>query len=121
VVTVLEAEIRNDVPEISSILTHIESEPATIEPGDEMAANQKLERRLQRIASEFPDVVDVHEVRIKRVRERLYLSCHATMQDNLPLARVHDIATALEIRFKQEAPELFRVLIHPEPQTDNLR
>ena len=27
----------------------------------------------------------------------------------------------LEIRFKQEAPELFRVLIHPEPRTDNRR
>ena len=29
---------------------------------------------------------------------------------------MHDIQTELEIRFKQEAPELFRVLIHPEPQ-----
>jgi hypothetical protein len=27
----------------------------------------------------------------------------------------------LEIRFKQKAPELFRVLIHPEPSTDNRR
>src|SRR6267378_5451676 len=35
-VTVLEADIRQDVPEISSILTHIESEPATIEAGDEL-------------------------------------------------------------------------------------
>ena len=30
----------------------------------------------------------------------------------LPLSRVHDISTELEIRFKQAAPELFRVLIH---------
>jgi divalent metal cation (Fe/Co/Zn/Cd) transporter len=43
------------------------------------------------------------------------------MSDHLPLARVHEIATELEIRFKQEAPELFRVLIHPEPVTDNTR
>jgi len=34
---------------------------------------------------------------------------------------VHDLMTALEIRFKQLDPELFRVLIHPEPSTDNLR
>jgi len=39
----------------------------------------------------------------------------------LPLARVHDVQTALEMRFKSAAPQLFRVLIHPEPQTDNLR
>jgi divalent metal cation (Fe/Co/Zn/Cd) transporter len=43
------------------------------------------------------------------------------MSDDLPLTRVHDVQTDLEIRFKQEAPELFRVLIHPEPRTDNRR
>ena len=44
-----------------------------------------------------------------------------TMSDNLALSRVHDVITELEIRFKQAAPQLFRVLIHPEPQTDNTR
>jgi divalent metal cation (Fe/Co/Zn/Cd) transporter len=43
------------------------------------------------------------------------------MDDDLPLARVHDIQTTMESRFRQEVPELFRVLIHPEPQTDNRR
>jgi divalent metal cation (Fe/Co/Zn/Cd) transporter len=43
------------------------------------------------------------------------------MSDDLPLSRVHDVSTALETRFKQEAPELFKVLIHPEPRTDNRR
>ena len=120
-VTLLEAEIRKDVPEISSILTHIESEPATIESGDELARDRRLERNLMRITQEFPEVLDVHDMHVKRVRDKLYLSCHCTMSDSLPLARVHDIQTALEIKLKQAAPELFRVLIHPEPQTDNLR
>jgi cation diffusion facilitator family transporter len=120
-VTVLESEIRNDVPEISSILTHIESEPATIESGDEILRDAKLEKRLKAIASEFSEILDMHDVQFKRVRGRLYVSCHCTMSDELPLSRVHDIQTDLEIRFKQAAPELFRVLIHPEPQTDNRR
>jgi cation diffusion facilitator family transporter len=120
-VTALEAEMRQEVPDISSILTHIESEPATIEPGDEIVRDAGLERRLKAIAAEFPDVLDMHEIQIKRVRGRLYVSCHCTLPDNLPLSRVHDIQTDLEIRFKQDAPELFRVLIHPEPMTDNRR
>jgi divalent metal cation (Fe/Co/Zn/Cd) transporter len=117
----LEAEIRREVPEIQSILTHIESEPATIESGDEVVRDAALERRLKTAVAEFPEVLDAHDIEIKRVRGRLYVSCHCTMSDNLPLARVHDISTELEIRFKQEAPELFRVLIHPEPSTDNQR
>lgn len=120
-VTVLENDIRRAVPEITSILSHIESEPATIETSDAIIADPKLESTIKAIGEEFPEVVDVHEVTVKRVREHLFLSCHVTMHDALPLTRVHDVQTALEIRFKNAAPELFRVLIHPEPQTDNRR
>jgi cation diffusion facilitator family transporter len=120
-VTQLEADMRHDVPEISDILTHIESEPATIETGDELVRDADLERRLKVVAARFPEIVDMHDVQIKKVRGRLYVSCHCTLSDDLPLARVHDIQTDLEINFKQDAPELFRVLIHPEPSTDNRR
>ena len=120
-VTLLESEIRRDIPEISSILTHIESEPATIESGDEMVRDANLEVKLKAIVSEFPEILDVHDVEVKRVRGRTYVSCHVTFSDELPLARVHDVQTDLEIRFKQAAQDLFRVLIHPEPSTDNRR
>lgn len=120
-VTQLEGEIRNDVPEISTILTHIESEPATIEPGNAVVRDAALEQRLKPILRDFPEVVDMHEIEIKRVRNKVYMSCHCTFPDNLPLSRVHEISTELEIRFKQAEPELFKVLIHPEPLTDNTR
>lgn len=120
-VTLLEADIRHDVPEISSILTHIESEPATIESGDELRRDPQLEHNLQEVAKKFSEIIDVHDVHVKRVRDRIYVSCHCTMEDNLPLSRVHDLSTELELRFKQQLPGIFRVLIHTEPQTDNLR
>ncbi len=120
-VTQVEAQMRNEIPEISSILTHIESEPATIEPGARVLRDAVLERKLRPVLKEFPEILDMHDVEIKHVRDKVYMSCHCTMSDDLPLSRVHDISTALEIRFKQAAPELFKVLIHPEPQTDNRR
>ena len=120
-VTQVEREIQDDVPEISSILTHIESEPGTIETGGPAASDPELERRMKRIVAEFPEVLDLHEFAVKRVGGRTYVSCHCTFADDLPLSRVHDVSTELEIRFKQDAKELFKVLIHPEPQTDNRR
>ena len=120
-VTRLESEIQQDIPEISSILTHIESEPATIETSDGPVSQPSFEQRLEGVTRNFPEVVDMHDLMFKRVGGRLYLSLHCTMQDELPLSRVHDIQTALEGRFRQEVPELFKVLIHPEPQTDNRR
>ena len=120
-VTHLEAEMQHEVPEISSILTHIESEPATIETSDGLLRVPGFERRLRAVSEGFPEVVDVHDLTFRRVGGRLYLSAHMTLQDDLPLSRVHDIQTAVEGRFRQVVPELFRVLIHPEPQTDNRR
>jgi cation diffusion facilitator family transporter len=121
-VTRLEAEMREGVPEISSILTHIESEPATIEAAHEIALEQRVEAQVKQIVTqEFPEILDVHDVSLRRVRDHLYLSCHCTFSDELPLSRVHELQTALETRLKQQSPELFRVLIHPEPSTDNRR
>ncbi len=120
-VTRLESEMRMEIPELASILTHIESEPATIETSDGPVEASNFERHIQRISRSFPEVIDTHDLTFKRVAGRLYLSLHCTLRDDLPLARVHDIQTALESRFRQEVPDLFRVLIHPEPQTDNRR
>src|SRR5215831_465751 len=120
-VTRLEAEMRSEILEIASILTHIESEPATIESSDGMLHAPGFERRLEGITRDFPEVIDTHELQFKRVGGRLYLSLHCTMQDHLPLARVHDIQTTREGKIRRELPDVFRVLIHPEPQTDNRR
>lgn len=120
-VSTMEDEIQQEVPEIASILTHIESEPATIESGEQIQRDARLEERLKAVSAEFPGILDTHDIDIKRVKGRVYISCHCTFPDEMPLSRVHDLSTALESRFKQEAPELFRVLIHPEPKTDNRR
>jgi cation diffusion facilitator family transporter len=120
-ITALEADIRAHTPEIGSILTQFESEPATIETSNAILHDCELEEKLKAIGTTFPDVVDVHEIVLKRVRGHIYLSCHVTMRDNILLSRVRDVQTALEIQFKLVAPQLFRVLIHPEPQTDNRR
>ena len=79
--------MKQEVPEISSILTHIESEPATIESGDGLLRLPGFERRIQAVTRAFPEVVDTHDLMFKRVAGRLYLSLHCTMQDDLPLSR----------------------------------
>ena len=96
------------IPEIATILTHIESEPATIESGRTDCARPGLGKAPEgRRERQFPEVMDVHEFQFKNIRDRLYVSCHCTLPDDMPLSRVHDVQTALEIRFKHDAPEFF--------------
>jgi cation diffusion facilitator family transporter len=149
-VTELEAEMRQEIPEIASILTHIESEPATIERPASLERDRQLEVRLRNVAAAFPEVLDIHDVLVTRrgpkaiqlagisaaeagdldaggedyvedPTEHLQVSCHCTLPDTLPMARVHAVITALEGAFKLDAPEVDRLLIHPEPATDNRR
>ncbi len=124
-VTHLEHDIRDDVPNIATILTHIESEPATIEPAASIAHDleqeRKLEQALRSAAVAFPEILDIHDVHVTRHHERLQVNCHCTLPDELSMAAVHTVITALENAYKLAAPSVSRLLIHPEPATDNRR
>jgi cation diffusion facilitator family transporter len=121
-VTGLEAEILRDIPEIDAVLTHIESEPATIEQPQEAAVeDRRMELALRAAAANIPNIVDVHAIAVVHTREHISVTCHCTLPDELPMHRVHEAITALEDRFKLECPEVYRVTIHPEPLTDNTR
>jgi cation diffusion facilitator family transporter len=121
-VTALEAEILRDLPEIDSILTHIESEPATIEQPDEaLVEDRRIEQALHAAAAAIAEILDVHAIAVGRARDHISVTCHCTLPDDLSMHRVHEAITALEDRFKLECPEVYRVTIHPEPATDNLR
>jgi cation diffusion facilitator family transporter len=121
-VTAMEAQILRSVPEVDSVLTHIESEPATIEhPEEEDVEDRRIEQALRSAAAGFKEIVDVHAIAVVRTREHVSVTCHCTLPDELPMNRVHEAITALEDRFKLECPEVHRVTIHPEPVTDNTR
>lgn len=121
-ITAMEAEILRETPELDSVLTHIESEPATIEQPEEIVVDdRRIERALRDAAAQFPDIIDVHELLVRRAGDHIDVSCHCTLPDHMTMLRVHEVITALEDKMKLECPELARVTIHPEPVTDNLR
>ncbi len=124
-VTHLEHEIRREVPNIASILTHIESEPATIEEPATLAQDREqasqFEQALRKVAAGFPQVLDIHDVHVTRHHDRIQVNTHCTLRDELSMAEVHTIITALENAYKLAAPNVSRLLIHPEPATDNRR
>ncbi len=121
-VCILEAEILREVPEIDAVLTHIESEPATIEEPREAAIEEnRIEAAMLAASRAYPEIADVHDIVVTHTGEHIALTCHCSLPDELPMHRVHEIMTSLEDRFKLECPEVYRVTIHPEPLTDNTR
>jgi cation diffusion facilitator family transporter len=115
----IEEEIREELPQVEAVLTHIESEPATIEQPSTIVRDRSIEKHLRHAASSLPGIIDIHEVVVGRIGEKIQVSCHCTLPDAMEMQRVHEVITELEDRFKMECPEVYRVLIHPEPATDN--
>jgi divalent metal cation (Fe/Co/Zn/Cd) transporter len=115
----LEEQMYRAAPEVSNVLTHIESEPATIEASATIEHDRRLQEVLRSVARTLPEIIDIHEVAVSRMGDNLHLSCHCTLPDALPMHRVHEVITALEDRLKLERPEVDSMLVHPEPEADN--
>ncbi len=117
-VTSVEEEIRAEAPGLASISTHIENAGAQIQPAlpPSPEYSQRIRQRLQQIAQQHPKVQNCHDVSLRRVRDHLYVSCHFLLDGTLPIAEVHDITAEVEAQFRREFPEIFRVIIHSEPE-----
>ncbi|MES2390096.1 MAG: cation diffusion facilitator family transporter [Acidobacteriota bacterium] len=125
IATRLETDMRREVPGIATLLTHIESEPATIAHSAQVEASLNLENQLRETAQTFPEILDIHEITLTRAHggaaTSVQVNCHVTLPDDLPMSSVHQVITEFESEFRLRHPQVSRVLIHPEPATDNRR
>jgi cation diffusion facilitator family transporter len=118
--TELEEEIRKLPGSEAQVYIHIEPLGHYIAPAAEIGAEMKALQRavesfINGLQPEYPEFVDCHEVRVRQVEHRILVSCHCTMNGNLPITQIHDVTGMLEARVKEQFPHIYRVTIHPEP------
>lgn len=116
----LEDEIRKLRDGSTDVNIHIEPLGHHIATPDSGAGDMKqLSRRIEgfinTLPSEFDELVNCHDVRVRQVEHHILASCHCTMRGALPITQVHDVTAALEDRVKEKFPQVYRVTIHPEP------
>ncbi len=117
----IESDMRREVPAIHRILTHIESEIDSIEHPTPVDRDRVLVADLRTVAQQFPEIEDIHDITAMQHGDRVDMSCHCTLPDDWAMDRVHTSISALEAAFLRTHPEVTRLLIHPEPATDNDR
>ncbi|HKV26201.1 MAG TPA: cation-efflux pump [Candidatus Acidoferrum sp.] len=118
--TDLEEELRKFRDGATEVNIHIEPLGSHIATPDSGAGEMKqlsraIEQFLNSLPSEFDELVNCHDVRVRQVEHHILASCHCTMRGSLPITQVHDVTAALEDRVKEKFPQIFRVTIHPEP------
>ncbi|MFQ5817275.1 MAG: cation-efflux pump [Terriglobia bacterium] len=114
--TRVEQEVRQELPEIDAINTHIEPHAASISAGDPLGELARaLEVHFAELCREVAELRDLHELEVRRVEGHIVVSCHSVVDGALPVSRVHDLSTELELRIRERFPQLYRVVIHCEP------
>ncbi|HKN77350.1 MAG TPA: cation-efflux pump [Candidatus Acidoferrum sp.] len=83
--------------------------------GEMKQLSRAIEDFLNSLPSEFDELVNCHDVRVRQVEHHILAGCHCTMRGALPITQVHDVTAALEDRVKEKFPQIYRVTIHPEP------
>lgn len=74
------------------------------------------EREIEDIITSFDGVSEPHNLRTRRIGNRIAIECHIRMDGDLPLSAVHEQVSAIERKLKERFGREALVTIHMEPR-----
>ena len=73
------------------------------------------EQEIMQIIQSFDDVRQPHNLRTRRIGNRIAIEAHVRMDGRLPLSTVHERATTIERKLKERFGAHTHVTLHMEP------
>ena len=81
----------------------------------ESSLPQETESEIEEIITSFTDVSEPHNLRTRRIGNRIAIEAHIRMDGSMSLQESHDIATQVEQKLKERFGEDTHITIHVEP------
>ena len=82
----------------------------------DMSLPEETEREIEEIICSFPEVSEPHNLRTRRIGNRIAIEVHVRMRGDMSLREAHDIVTAIEHQIKARFGPATLVTIHMEPK-----
>lgn len=82
----------------------------------ECSLSEDTEREIIDIVQSFPDVSEPHNLRTRRIGNRIAIELHIRMNGDLTLREAHDRATEIERGMKERFGDSTHVSLHMEPE-----
>jgi divalent metal cation (Fe/Co/Zn/Cd) transporter len=116
----LEREIKNRLPEVREVHTHIELATSQVLKGGEAELDLEVEarREIERVVAGMPSLSRPHNIHMRRNPAdagQIYLSLECTISPEVPVTQAHQLATQLEQELSRRLPEVADVSVHLEP------
>ncbi len=102
---------------VGAMLIKVAAELLKTSMGDltECSLPAETEEEIIRIIQSYPDVQQPHNLRTRRIGNRIAIEAHVRMDGNLSLHKAHERATSIEQKLKERFGPQTHVTIHMEP------
>ncbi len=115
--TDFERELRQSLPGVTRIITHIEpvgDAAATVR--GEPAGQLEVQKAIGDFLGGYALTVHAHDVRVQWAGGELAVSFHCTLDPATAITEAHALTVRLEEHLRADVPGLGRVVIHVEPE-----
>lgn len=75
-------------------------------------------RRLRRTIEDTPGVIGLHDMRTRRMADRVLCDAHVQVDPRLTVSEGHRVSDAVYLRVRSAHPEVQDVLVHIDPEDD---
>ena len=75
----------------------------------------KTEEEILEIINSFPEITEPHNLRTRRIGNRIAIEAHIRMDGNLTLLKAHELTSAIESQLKERFGSGTIVTLHMEP------
>jgi cation diffusion facilitator family transporter len=116
-------EIDGGVPlnQAHSIASRIEEQVVRVFPNSDVLIHTEPHSpeepiaAIRTIASQIPEIKEIHEIIVKTVGSSLYLSYHLELESSISVKSAHEIADRLEGQIKTSLRDVSSIISHLEP------
>ena len=88
---------------------------ASVDELTECSLPEGMEQEIAAIIDSFPGITEPHNLRTRRIGNRIAIEAHVRMDGNMPLREAHDCASAIERKLKERFGPATHTSIHMEP------
>ena len=115
-ITALENALKNESPELDSIIIHIEPVgDKEVRQKTSPASSKDVQDEIKKLSVKLPMVIDCNNISIFHYGNELSVSFHCTLAPNLPILEAHELTIEMERLLREHFTQLKRVIIHVEP------
>jgi cation diffusion facilitator family transporter len=115
--TALEEAIRGELGSDVEVESHIEPQPERMLQGHEAPSGitADITEALRELASAHPRLTDIHNIRLRRNEEGLFLHYHCRCSPADTVEQIHNDIDRVEAGLKDRFGDIRRVIAHAEP------